>query len=89
MHAAIEEAADHARTEGEPFALGRRRQYIRDRLPNPSLRGPAPGRGLGCPRSGLPSPMSMPNAWSPHLMAGLRPTLPPMPMRGFLTDDDT
>ncbi|MFJ9917246.1 hypothetical protein [Actinacidiphila glaucinigra] len=23
----------------------------------------------------------------PHLMAGLRPTLPPMPMRGFLTDD--
>lgn len=53
MHAAIEEAADHTGTEGEPFVLGRHRQYIRDRLPNPSLRGSAPGRGLGrsrCPR---------------------------------------
>ncbi|WUD72095.1 DUF6083 domain-containing protein [Streptomyces sp. NBC_00510] len=43
-HAAIDEAADHARTEWEPFDPVRHRLYIRDRLPDPS---PAPGRGPG------------------------------------------
>lgn len=43
-HAAIDEAADHARTEWEPFDLSRHRQHIRDQLPDSS---PAPGHGLG------------------------------------------
>ncbi|MFE0630899.1 DUF6083 domain-containing protein [Streptomyces sp. NPDC058864] len=34
-HAGIDEAADHARTECEPFDSARHRQYIRDRLPDP------------------------------------------------------
>ncbi|MFE0631590.1 DUF6083 domain-containing protein [Streptomyces sp. NPDC058864] len=40
-HAAIGEAADHARTEWEPFHPDRHHPFIRDRLPAPS---PAPGR---------------------------------------------
>lgn len=35
-HAAIDEAADHARTEWEPFHPGRHHQHIREQLPDPS-----------------------------------------------------
>ncbi|WP_405763922.1 DUF6083 domain-containing protein [Actinacidiphila glaucinigra] len=46
-HVTVRNAADSALIAWEPFDSVRHRQYIRDRLPAPSLRGPAPGRCLG------------------------------------------